>query len=141
MSGSKLIARSNARRRQRAIVAASVQGDGREPPRDSHGTSSVSTASMPGIRRGQLGIPASDYQMQLGFRETGAQQPQRVERHEQVADALQPKQQDAARRGDGGRVRPPAADVADGGEGEVGQPDEPALATVVDLQLVEHPGS
>ena len=86
-----------------------------------------------------LRVPAADHEIDLGVRREAAHCGDRAERHQQIADALQPQQQDPPRR-----LRRPAGHHAERqgqrAETEVSRANQPALTRVVDLEVIEHAG-
>jgi hypothetical protein len=78
----------------------------------------------------EASVPSPDRQIDLRIRPRPSHGADGLERHEQVSDAFQAKQQDAADAGS----RRTTTEPLQWRDREVGQADEPALAGIVDLE-------
>lgn len=87
----------------------------------------------------QRAIPASDDEVNRGVGSHGAHHGDGVEHHQQVADALQPEQKDAARRGNAAGVRSvrPSKPLH-GGQAHVCQSDEYPFLPIGNLKVLKH---
>ena len=108
-------------------------------PRASHGASSTSTVFTGSSRASaSFQLPTTEIDRRRPARGAAGLRRSRPG-HQQIADALEPQQEHAARRGAGTRGHEPSRQGRDA-EREVRQANQQALTSGLDVQIVEHRG-